>query len=154
MIKLYILYAVLGFYMLYYGLLYWFFPFEDAMLQVWLVTIAALVLFFIAPAICLYRPKIAPVVGLLCLAGISPFGIHWVQYKVLNEYFMVWKPENILMYIAVVWYFVTLVVTINTYTVRHNLKVKYYSRRIKLSLAFLPLMIVVVFAGYVWLAVV
>ena len=145
---------MLGCYMLYYSLLYWADPFDGGGLQVDIALISSIVLFLAAPPVCLYNPRMAPAIGLLCLAGITPFGMHWLQYKMADEYYIMWKPENILMYIAVAWYLAALIVTINIYTVRHNFKVKYYSRRIKLLLAFLPLMVVVVFAGYVWLAVV
>jgi hypothetical protein len=138
----------LGFYVLYYSLLGWVFPFDGALIQTDIALIFSFVLFFIAPAICLYKPKNATGLGLICLAGITPFGIHWVQYRLLNEYFIVEKPENVLMYFAIVWYLMTLIATINTYTVRHNLQVKYYSKNLKLVLALLPLVVFGVLVVY------
>lgn len=148
MIKLYILYTVLGFYVLYYSLLSWVFPFDGAVLQTDIALVASVILYAIAPVIALYKPQSSPVWGLICLAGISPFGFHWLQYRMMNEYFMVWKPESMLMYAAVIWYFATLIITINVYTVRQNLKVKYYSKSIKVSLALLPLTIFAALAVY------
>lgn len=148
MIKLYVLYTVLGFYMLYYSLLFWFYPLDDAMLQVVLAVAASVVLYFIAPAICMYKPRIAPGTGLACLAAIAPFGIHWLQYKLADEYFIAWQPENIMLYAAVLWYLIALMVTINIYIARHNLKVKYYSKKVKLTLAFFPLAAFVVLILY------
>jgi hypothetical protein len=147
MIKLYVLYIVFGLYMLMYSLLMWFFPF-GYVLGTDVALAGSFVLYFVAPAICLYKPKFAPALGLLCLAAISPFGIHWLQYRIMNDYFIVWDMGSILMCAAVVWYLVTIVVTINIYTVRHNLKVAYYSKKQKLILACLPVPILVILFVY------
>src|ERR1700744_2832658 len=122
MIKLYVLYTVFGCYMLLYSMLLWVFPF-GSIVQTGLALAGSFVLLFIAPAICLYKPRFAPVLGLMCLAAISPFGIHWLQFRIMNDYFIVWDNENLLMYMAVLWYLATLIVTINFYIVRHNFEV-------------------------------
>jgi len=138
MIKLYTLYVVFGFYMLYYSVLLWIFPFDGGVIQTDIALAASVILFFIAPAICLYKPRAAPVIGLLCLAAISPFGIHWLQYKVVDQYFLLWKFENILMCIAVVVYLVTVVVTINTFVARKNIEAAAINKKARLVLALVP----------------
>lgn len=148
MIKLYILYIVLGFYMLYYSMLLWVFPLDGGILQTEMALAASVVLFFIAPPVCLYKPQIAPVVGLVCLAGISPLGIHSLQYKLTDEYLVLWKIENILMYVAVIWYLVTLAATINAFAYRKGIKVADVNKKVKLLLALVPLIVFAVFAVY------
>lgn len=138
MIKLYILYLVFGFYMLYYSLLLWVFPFDGGIIQTDIALTASAILFFIAPALCLYKPQVASVVGLLCLAAISPFGIHWLQYKLVDEYFLLWKVENILLCIAVILYLLAVIVTVNTFTVRKSLKAADVNKKVKLILALVP----------------
>lgn len=148
MIKLYILYVVFGFYMLYYSVLLWVFPFDGGIIQTDIALTASAILFFIAPALCLYKPQLAPVVGLLCLAAVSPFGIHWLQYKLVDEYFLLWKVENILLCIAVILYLLAVIVTINTFTVRKSLKAVNINRKIKLMLALVPFITFVVLCVY------
>lgn len=148
MMKLYILYIVLGFYMLYYSMLLWVFPFDGGILQTDIGLGASVVLFFIAPAICLYRPSIAPVVGLICMAGISPLGIHALQYKLMDEYYVLWKVENILMYMAVIWYLVAVTVTINTFMARKSLTDAGINKKVKLTLALVPLIVFAAMAIY------
>ncbi len=143
MIKLYILYIAFGLYMLDHSLLFWGFPFEGGgALQSYIAAIASAVLFFIVPAVCLYRPRAAPVLGLICMALLSPFVLHWMLYRFTDEYFL-WDTENVIMVIAVAWYLVTLVVTINYFMVRNHLTLAPYGKLLKRSLAFLPLLVFV-----------
>jgi uncharacterized membrane protein SirB2 len=133
--------VVFGFYMLYYSVLLWVFPFDGGVIQTDIALAASVILFFIAPAICLYKPQTAPVIGLLCLAAISPFGIHWLQYKVLDQYFLLWKVENILLCIAVILYLVAVFVSINIFTVRKSLKAADINKRTRLVLALVPFIV-------------
>lgn len=148
MLKLYILYISLGFYMLYNSLMLWAFPVEEAVLQTYMAMIASLLMYFIVPIICLYKPRSAPGWGLACLAGITPFGMHLLEYRLTDEYFNMWSTENIMLYASVLWYLITLIVTINIFTQRYNLKVTYYSNTAKFLLAVLPFIVIIVLGGY------
>jgi hypothetical protein len=140
MIKLYVLYVVFGFYILHHSLLLWLFPFygDGSALQTYMAFGASVILSFVMPGICLYRPQLAPGAGLLCLAVISPFGIHWLQYRIMNPYLILWSAENIIMFAAVIWYLVAVIVSINIFMVRKSLTINLYNRKLKLSLALLP----------------
>jgi len=134
--------------MLYYSVLLWIFPFDGGVIQTDIALVASVILFFISPAVCLYKPRAAPAIGLLCLAAISPFGIHWLQYKVVDQYFLLWKFENILMCIAVVLYLVTVVVTINTFAVRKSIAAADINKKARLVLALAPFIVFAVLIVY------
>jgi hypothetical protein len=129
---------VFGFYTLYYSVLLWIFPFDGGVIQTDIALVASVILFFISPAVCLYKPQAAPAIGLLCLAAISPFGIHWLQYKVVDQYFLLWKFENILMCIAVAMYLVAVFVSINAFVARKRLEAANISKKTRLTLALVP----------------
>jgi apolipoprotein N-acyltransferase len=111
MIKLYVLYILLGVYVFCCQSLVWdFFPRD---LMSCSTHYSSLSLFSIVPLLLLFRPKIASIVGLLCLIGVAPFAIFWIfnsKYTFVSDQGWIF---HLIMYFAIILYFIAIGLSLN-----------------------------------------
>jgi len=106
MIKLYVLYILLGVYVFSQQIAVWaFFPRDIIIYSTFYSSIS---LFSIVPLLLLFKPKMASITGLLCLISIAPFAIYWIfisSYTFVSDQGLIY---HLIMYLAIVLYFIAI----------------------------------------------
>ena|SRR6201986_2728607 len=151
MIKLYLLYLIFGFYIFFESLLIWqlsIFFYTGVITYVALV--GSVALFTIAAPLSLYRIRMASAIGLICLLGIFPFGIHWLLYRIINEAPIILGTYNQIILLATVLFIIALFYTVK-YLVQYNklLSITPLKKWIKLFMVFIPIALLLLMIGLV-----
>src|SRR6266705_989281 len=76
MIKLYVLYFLIGVYVFFYQILVWIF--SSGSIIAFLAHYSSMILFVFVSGLSLFRIKLASLIGLVCLMGLAPFAIYWI----------------------------------------------------------------------------
>ncbi|MGZ3756903.1 MAG: hypothetical protein ACXVAY_21930 [Mucilaginibacter sp.] len=136
MIKLYILYCVLGSYLLIESITVRLFG-EDSIIT-YLALISAGILYLVATGLSLYSVKIASIVELIALIGVFPFGIHWLLYRITMEGPITKGAFNHIVLLICILYFAGVFYSVK-YSIRKDSSVNSIkvSPRVKLLIALL-----------------
>jgi len=96
MIKLYILYFVFGFYMLFESFSIWIFSAFNGggSFITYLAMVSSAILFSTASAFSIHHIKLAAILGIAALIGVFPFGIHWLKYRYEFESPLIYGKSN------------------------------------------------------------
>jgi hypothetical protein len=150
MIKLYILYLVFGFYMLFNSLFIWMFSFYGVTVITYLSLICSAILSALISGLSLYHNKTASIAGLICLVGITPFGIHWLIYNFTDGGPITVGTEHQIMLPATVWYLVALVYSIiNIYNYKKLHIITPIKKPVKLVMLFIPIVLLLWLIGLI-----
>ncbi len=142
MIKLYLLYLPLGAYVLLRSFETWFCSHYNDCNDVitWLSMISSGILFLVIPGFLQYKEKTAAIAGLVCLTGILPFAIYWLNYIYKYEGFMR-NTENKTILTAAVVYAIAIFFTVKYVAIPYPpVRLK---KSIKLILCLLPTILLI-----------
>jgi hypothetical protein len=142
MIKLYVLYLILGVYLFFESFCIWIFSLNGVSIITYLALASSIVLFSFATGLSLYKAKAASIIALLCMIGILPFAIHWIYYLTYNEDWSPYYKTTIslagVLYVLAFFYSLKTLVTINR--LDRSFKLKYW---VKLLMAAVPIVLLI-----------
>lgn len=133
MIKLYVLYLVFGLYMFFESELIRAVSFWTVSSITYVALISSGILSVIASTLALYRLRSASIVGLICLIGVSPFGIHWLWYNCTDGGPITEGTNHKIMLLATVWYIITMFYTCLIVVKGNATKTKPVKKSLKMS---------------------
>jgi len=146
MLKLYVLYFLLGIYVFYYQLLVWAFSSGD--IVTYLVHYSSILLFVFASGLSLFRIKLASLIGLACLIGLAPFAIYWIfnpTYTFVEDQGLLFHLVlgiAIILYVIAIFYSIKVLINYKKPISRTNLK-----KPIKILLAVVPIVLLLLYTG-------
>ena len=135
MVKFYTLYLLIGGYFFFESFIVWAFSFGGADAITYMALLSSVMLCPIASGLILVNIRIAVIIGLIGLAGVFPFGIHWLLYCYKSDYFYTIDLQNSIICIAVVLYVVSLIYTIKALINYKLLQTGSFKKTTKLFLA-------------------
>ena len=147
MIKLYILYLILGFYMLFESFSIWVFSAFNSggTLITYLAMISSAILFSAASAFSLHRIKLAAILGIAALIGVFPFGVHWLLYRYKFESPLTNGIENQIALLATAFYIIVVFYSIKYIASYKTDSLISLRRPLKIFLTYLPPILLLVF---------
>ena len=138
MIKLYFIYFILGFYIYLENILA---HLLSSFGPVGMITfISSAILFSAASGLALYYVKIASIIGLACLVGAFPFGIHWLSnisfIEAQNTTFQICITIAIILYLVGLFYSLKIIINY-----KKPFKVVSMPKLVKLGMACVPILL-------------
>lgn len=147
MIKLYILYFIFGFYMLFQSVFIWTFSAFNGgdTFITYLALISSAILFAVASALSLHHIKSATILGLVALIGVFPFGIHWLLYRCEFESPLINGTENQIALLATAFYVLGVFYSIKYVVSYKHIGLIILRLPLKLFLEYLPPILLLIF---------
>ena len=153
MIKLYILYFIFGFYMLFESYSIWVFSVFNGggTFITYLAMVSSAILFSTASALSLHRIKIAAILGIVALIGVFPFGIHWLLYRYEYESPLINGTENQITLLATIFYIISVFYSIKYIVYYKSVSVIILKLPLKIFLTCLPpaLLLILIVLGFI-----
>jgi len=147
MIKLYILYFIFGFYMLFESFSIWVlsaFNGGDTFIT-YLAMASSTVLCSIASSLSIRNIKSSVILGIAGLIGVFPFGIHWLIYRYEFESPLTSGTENQIILFATAIYIISVFYS-TKYMINHKrVNLIILKRPLRLFLTYLPPVLAVIF---------
>jgi len=153
MIKLYILYSIFGFYMFFDSVAMWTlsaFNGADTFVT-YLAIVSSMVFCSIASSISIRNIKLAVILGIVCLIGVFPFGIHWLIYRYEFELPLTSGTENQIILFATAIYIISVFYSAKYMINYKRVSVIVLKRPLKLFLTYLPtfLLVILIILGFI-----
>ena len=146
MLKLYVLYFLLGIYVFYYQLLVW--VFSSVSIIDFLAHYSSITLFVFASGLSLFRIKLASLIGFVCLMGLAPFAIYWIfnsTYTFVEDQGLIFHfvlDIAIILYVIAIFYSTKIPINYKEPITATNLK-----KPVKILLAVVPIVLLLLYTG-------
>ena len=147
MIKLYILYFVFGFYMLFESFSIWIFSAFNGggSFITYLAMVSSAILFSTASAFSIHHIKLAAILGIAALIGVFPFGIHWLKYRYEFESPLIYGIENQIILVAIAFYIISVFYSIKYIVNSKTVNPIILKLPFKIFLTYLPAVLLSIF---------
>jgi hypothetical protein len=138
MIKLYVLYFLLGVYVFWEQLAVWaFFPRD---IIVYLTFYSSVIMFSIAPVLSLFKVKLGALIGFVCLIGIAPFAIYWLfytDYTYIQDQGLIF---HLILGVAIILYFIAIFYSLKVLiNYKRPITIINLKKTVKIILAVIPI---------------
>jgi len=146
MLKLYVLYFLIGVYVFFYQILVWIF--SSGSIITFLAHYSSIILFVFASGLSLFRIKLASLIGLVCLMGLAPFAIYWIfnpTYTFVEDQglaFHLILGIAIVLYVSAIFYSTKVLINYKKPIASTNLK-----KPVKILLAVVPIVLLLLYIG-------